>query len=284
MRRALWAALLVAAVALPFFFSSYRVSQFTLVLAYAVAALGLNLLLGYSGQISLGHGAFFALGAYTTAILVAKSGWPHLATIPVAAAVCFAAGFAVGIPALRLHGLYLALVTLGLAVATPQLIKRFEGLTGGTQGLSAAPPPVPGWLSFLADDQWLYLLNLAIAVPMFVLAAGIVRGRVGRALVAVRDNPIAARTASTSPPTRRARSRSAPRTPAWRARCSRSRSGSWRRSPSGSRCRSRSWPRSSSAGWRPWRARSSERCSSSSCRSTHRTSTRRSRRSSTAAS
>ena len=135
---------LVLAVLLPFFFSSYRVSQFTLVLAYAVAALGLNLLLGYSGQISLGHGAFFALGAYTTAILVAKSGWPHLATIPVAAAICFAAGFAVGIPALRLHGLYLALVTLGLAVATPQLIKRFDGLTGGTQGLSAPPPAVAG--------------------------------------------------------------------------------------------------------------------------------------------
>ena len=100
----------------------------------------------------------------------------------------------VGIPALRLHGLYLALVTLGLAVATPQLIKRFDGLTGGTQGLARPAPPVPGWLSFLADDQWLYLLSLAILVPMFVLAAGIVRGRVGRALVAVRDNPIAAKT------------------------------------------------------------------------------------------
>jgi branched-chain amino acid transport system permease protein len=194
MKRALWAGVLVLAVLLPFFFSSYRVSQFTLVLAYAVAALGLNLLLGYSGQISLGHGAFFALGAYTTAILVAKSGWPHLATIPVAAAVCFAAGFAVGIPALRLHGLYLALVTLGLAVATPQLIKRFDGLTGGTQGLSAPPPAVPGFLDFLADDQWLYLLNLAIAIPMFVLAVGLVRGKVGRALIAIRDNELAAKT------------------------------------------------------------------------------------------
>lgn len=192
--RIAWSALLLAAVLLPFFFSSYRVTQFTLVLAYAVAVLGLNLLLGYSGQISLGHGAFFALGAYVTAILVAKSGWPHLATIPVAAAICAAAGFAVGIPALRLHGLYLALVTLGLAVATPQLIKRFDGLTGGTQGLSAPSPTVPGFLDFLADDQWLYLLNLAIGVPMFVLAAGIVRGRVGRALVTVRDNPIAAKT------------------------------------------------------------------------------------------
>ena len=194
LKRIAWIALLVAAILLPFFFSSYRVAQFTLVLSYAVAALGLNLLLGYSGQISLGHGAFFALGAYVTAILVAKSGWPHVATIPVAAAICFLAGFAVGIPALRLHGLYLALVTLGLAVATPQLIKRFDGLTGGTQGLSAPPPTVPGWADFLADDQWLYLLNLAIAIPMFVLAAGIVRGRVGRALVAVRDNQIAAKT------------------------------------------------------------------------------------------
>jgi branched-chain amino acid transport system permease protein len=193
-KRAIWIAVLVAAVALPFFFSSYRVAQFTLVLSYAVAALGLNILLGYSGQISLGHGAFFALGAYVTAILVAKSGWPHVATIPVSAAICFAAGFALGIPALRLHGLYLALVTLGLAVATPQLIKRFDGLTGGTQGLSAPAPAVPGWASFLADDQWLYLLCLAIAIPMFLLAAGIVRGRVGRALVAVRDNQIAAKT------------------------------------------------------------------------------------------
>ena len=193
-KRIAWIVLIVIAVAIPFFFSPYRVSQFTLVLSYAVAALGLNLLLGYSGQISLGHGAFFALGAYTTAILVAESGWPHVATIPVAAAICFAAGFAVGIPALRLHGLYLALVTLGLAFATPQLIKRFDGLTGGTQGLSAAPPTAPGWASFLANDQWLYLFNLAIAVPMFVLAAGIVRGRVGRALVAVRDNQIAAKT------------------------------------------------------------------------------------------
>ncbi|MDA0180178.1 branched-chain amino acid ABC transporter permease [Solirubrobacter phytolaccae] len=192
--RIAWIVLLVLAILLPFFFSSYRVTQFTLVLAYAVAALGLNLLLGYSGQISLGHGAFFALGAYVTAILVAKSGWPHLATIPVAAAICAAAGFAVGIPALRLHGLYLALVTLGLAVATPQLIKRFDGLTGGTQGLAAPSPSVPGFLDFLADDQWLYLLNLAILVPMFVLAAGLVRGRVGRALVTVRDNPIAAKT------------------------------------------------------------------------------------------
>lgn len=191
---ALWALVFVIALAIPFFLESFRVSQFTLALSYAVAVLGLNILLGYSGQISLGHGAFFALGAYVTAILVAKSGWPHLLTLPAAAAVCFAAGFAVGIPALRLHGLYLALVTLGISVAFPQLVKRFEGLTEGTQGLSVAQPQAPSFLDWLADDQFLYLLNLAIAVVMFVLAYGLVRGKVGRALTAVRDNEIAAKT------------------------------------------------------------------------------------------
>jgi branched-chain amino acid transport system permease protein len=189
-----WTALLVVAVALPFFMDSYRVSQFTLVLCYAVAALGLNILLGYSGQISLGHGAFFALGAYVTAVLVAKHGWPHLLSVPVAALVCALAGFAVGIPALRLHGLYLALVTLGLAFAFPQLVKRFDEITEGTQGLSVAQPTAPSFLDWLADDQFLYLLNLAIAAPMFFLALGLVRGKVGRALIATRDNEIAAKT------------------------------------------------------------------------------------------
>ena len=145
-------------------------------LAYAVAVLGLNLLVGYSGQISLGHGAFFALGAYTAAILIEKAGLPHLLTLPAAGALCFVAGLLFGVPALRLRGLYLALVTLGLAIATPQLIKRFDGLTGGTQGLNVAAARGPGLARLLADDQFLYLLTLAIAVAMFVLAARIVRG------------------------------------------------------------------------------------------------------------
>lgn len=189
-----WTGLLVVAVALPFFLDSYRVSQFTLVLCYAVAVLGLNILLGYSGQISLGHGAFFALGAYVTAALVAKQGWPHLLTVPVSALVCALAGFAVGIPALRLHGLYLALVTLGVAVAFPQLIKRFDEITDGSQGLSVPQPAAPSFLDWLADDQYLYLLNLALAIPLFFLALGLVRGKVGRALIATRDNEIAAKT------------------------------------------------------------------------------------------
>src|ERR687896_404901 len=169
----------VVALVVPFLFGPYRVGQFTLVLVYAVAVLGLNLLVGYSGQISLGHGAFFALGAYTAA--------------PAAGALCFVAGFLFGVPALRLHGLYLALVTLGLAIALPQLIKRFDGLTEGTQGLTVEQPTAPGWLP-LEDDQFLYLLCLVLAAVMFLLAWNLMRGQVGRAGKAVRDGQIPAST------------------------------------------------------------------------------------------
>jgi branched-chain amino acid transport system permease protein len=163
------------------------------VLVYAVAVLGLNLLVGYSGQISLGHGAFFALGAYTAALLIEKASVPHLLSVPAAGVVCFAAGFLFGVPALRLHGLYLALVTLGLAIALPQLIKRFDGLTEGTQGLTVDQPVAPGWLP-LADDQFLYLLSLALAAVMFLLAWNLTRGQLGRAVKAVRDGEVPAST------------------------------------------------------------------------------------------
>ena len=193
LRIAAWAVVAVLAILLPFFFGSYRVGQFTQALSLAVAVLGLNLLVGYSGQISLGHGAFFALGAYVSAILILDVGVPYLLTLPIAGAACAVAGFLVGLPALRLRGLYLALVTLGLAIATPQIIKRAEGLTGGTQGLTVDRPTAPSGLG-LADDQWLYFVTLAIAALMFLLAAGMVRGRVGRALITIRDNEIAAKT------------------------------------------------------------------------------------------
>ena len=182
----------VVAVSVPFSFPPFRVSQFTLALAYAVAALGLNLLIGYTGQISLGHGAFFAVGAYSTAVLMSRTGAPDLVAIPLAGALAFAAGLLLGIPALRLRGHYLALVTLGVAVATPQLIKRFDGLTGGTQGLSAGSPAPPAWLG-LAQDQYLYMVALVVAALAFATAANLVRGRVGRALVAIRSGEISAR-------------------------------------------------------------------------------------------
>jgi branched-chain amino acid transport system permease protein len=192
LRIAGWVVLAVVALAVPFLFGSFRVGQFTQVLVYAIAILGLNLLVGYSGQVSLGHGAFFALGAYTTAILIDKAGFPHLLAVVPAAVLCFVAGLLFGIPTLRLRGLYLALVTLALAVAAPPLIKRFETLTGGSQGITVPQPTAPEALG-LAQDQFLYLLTLAFAVVVFLLVRNMLHGRVGRALVTIRDAEIVAK-------------------------------------------------------------------------------------------
>jgi branched-chain amino acid transport system permease protein len=195
-REAPWTAialLLVIALALPFVASNYRIFQFTLVLVYATALLGLNVLTGYNGQISLGHGAFYAIGAYTAAILMDRLGAPYWSTVPVAGFVCLVFGFLFGLPALRLEGLYLALATFGLGVATPQLLKykHLEPWTGGVQGIVIVKPDAPFGLP-LNPDQWLYLFTLAVTVLMFALGWNLLRGRVGRALVAIRDQPIAA--------------------------------------------------------------------------------------------
>ncbi|MFN0317259.1 MAG: branched-chain amino acid ABC transporter permease [Burkholderiales bacterium] len=186
-------ALIVLATALPFFISNYRVFQFNMVLVYAIVLLGLNLLTGYNGQISLGHGAFYAIGAYVAAVLMDKFGWPYWSTIPVAGIVCFVSGFLFGMPALRLSGHYLALATFALGVAMPQLLKykHLEEWTGGVQGIVIMKPDPPFGLK-IAPDQWLYLFTLAITVVMFILAWNLLRGRVGRALIAIRDHPVAA--------------------------------------------------------------------------------------------
>ena len=188
-------ALLVAIVviAIPFNSNPSVNGNLTLVMSYAVAAMGLGLLVGYAGQISLGQGAFFAIGAYAAAAMLAKTGLPYLLAMPVAAAVTFLIGLAFGIPAVRLRGLYLALVTLALAVAVGPVIKRAEPVTGGVSGLSVRQPPVPGWLA-VDPDQWLYLLSLAVTTLMLLLAANLTRGSLGRALVAIRDGERAART------------------------------------------------------------------------------------------
>src|SRR5258706_552387 len=199
-RRALLGAAAVLAVAcvLPFVVSEYRTFQFTLVLVYAIALLGLNILTGFNGQISLGHGAFYAIGAYCTAILMDKYGIPYWATIPVAGAVCLAAGFLFGLPALRLEGLYLALATFALGVSLPQLLKyhHLEQWTGGVQGITITKPDAPAVLTELGlpldQDQWLYFFTLAVAVLMFVLAWNLLRGRIGRAMVPTRNTHIAA--------------------------------------------------------------------------------------------
>jgi len=179
------------AAGLPFVLSNFRLFQFTQVFIYAIALLGLNILTGYNGQISLGHGAFYALGAYTAAIMIDRWSVPYALTIPAAGALCLVVGFLFGIPALRLEGLYLALATFTLALAVPQILKYFEHWTGGSQGIVLSKPDAPFGLR-LTPDQWLYVFTLAVLVVLFVLAANLLRGRTGRAIVAIRDNPIAA--------------------------------------------------------------------------------------------
>ena len=187
------AVIIVAACVLPFVVSNYRTFQFTLVLVYAIALLGLNILTGYNGQISLGHGAFYAIGAYVAAIMMDRMGMPYWATVPVAGGLCLVVGFLFGLPALRLEGHYLALATFALGVTMPQLLKNkyVEHWTGGVQGIVIVKPDAPFGLK-LSPDQWLYLFTLAITVVMFVIGWNLIRGRVGRALVAIRDQPIAA--------------------------------------------------------------------------------------------
>ncbi|MBI3992640.1 MAG: branched-chain amino acid ABC transporter permease [Candidatus Lambdaproteobacteria bacterium] len=187
------AAVLIVAVALPFVVGNYRVFQFTLAMIYAIALLGLNMLTGFNGQFSLGHGAFYAIGAYTTAIMLDRWGIAYGWTIPVAGLVCLVVGFLFGLPALRLEGLYLALATFALALAAPQILKYFEGWTGGVQGIVIIKPAAPFGLP-LNEDEWLYFLTLAILIVLFALARNLLRGRVGRAMVAIRDHHIAAET------------------------------------------------------------------------------------------
>jgi branched-chain amino acid transport system permease protein len=192
------AILLVAACLLPFVLSNYRTFQAALVLVYAIALLGLNILTGYNGQISLGHGAFYAIGAYVAAVLMDQAGAPYWATVPAAGAACLLVGFLFGLPALRLEGLYLALATFALGVSMPQLLKyhHLEKWTGGVQGIVIAKPEAPAFFPQIGlplnPDQWLYFFTLAVALVMFLLAHNLLRGRVGRALVAIRDQHTAA--------------------------------------------------------------------------------------------
>ena len=183
-------ALVIAAV-LPFMMSGFRLFQFTQVFIYAIALLGLNILTGYNGQISLGHGAFWAIGAYTTAIMIDRWNIGYGWTIPTAGVLCLVVGFLFGLPALRLEGLYLALATFALALAAPQILKYFEHWTGGSQGIVLSKPKAPLGLP-LTEDQWLYFLALAVTIVLFVLARNLLGGRTGRAIVAIRDNHIAA--------------------------------------------------------------------------------------------
>lgn len=184
--------LLAVAACLPLQFEGYVVFQLTMVLVWSIALLGLNIVSGYCGQISIGHGAFYALGSYVAAVVV-NWGAPWWVALPCAAALCFVAGVLFGFPALRLQGHYLALATFALAIAVPQLLKHqsLERWTGGVQGVSISPPAVPSGIG-LSQDQYQYYLVLAITVAMTVLARNLVRGRFGLAMQAVRNHPLAA--------------------------------------------------------------------------------------------
>jgi branched-chain amino acid transport system permease protein len=188
-------------VGLPTVIGSFQASEWAQALILAIAIMGLNVLVGYSGQLSLGHGAFMALGAYTAAILVHRYKMNYLLTIPIAGLLTGLVGFLFGVPALRLSALYLALATFALAVVTPSLIKRPADLTGGVHGIYMPPVDPPQFAkdaftaltgSPMTSDQWIYYVTLATALLLFWLAWNLVRHRAGRAMRAIRDGEVAA--------------------------------------------------------------------------------------------
>lgn len=181
----------VIVAVLPFVVPAYVTFELTYVGAYAIAILGLVVLTGMNGQISLGHGAFVAAGGYAVAVLGLRAGVPYWIAIPLAAALCGVFGALIGLVALRLEGVYLALATFALAVATPAILKHFKDLTGGVGGLTMVPVMPPAGIA-LSPERWLYLLSWLIAALLFALTTLLLRGRVGRALRALRDNEIAA--------------------------------------------------------------------------------------------
>jgi branched-chain amino acid transport system permease protein len=210
-----FAAFVALVAVFPAFVSDFKAQQYSYVGIYLIALLGLNILTGYTGQISLGHGAFMAIGGYTAAILMVGNeqfGGPvggsvkDVWTIPVAGLVAGVVGLAFGLPALRLSGLYLALATFAVAVAMPSAVKRFDEFTGGGPGIQLfGVPELTGGISgvdifgrHLSFNDWLYYLSWTIALVAFAIAWLILRGRTGRAFRAVRDSEIAATSSGVS--------------------------------------------------------------------------------------
>lgn len=180
----------IGALGLPFVASGFQTLEVAYALIFAMAILGLNVLTGFSGQISLGHGAFLAIGAFTTAVCVHNLRMPYIVTVPIAGLLCGLLGLAIGLATGRLEGIYLGLATFALGVATPDVLKKQTSLTGGVKGISL--PPVTSPVSFLSDDQFFYFLCLVIAGVLFTLAHNILQDRTGRAWRAVRDGELAA--------------------------------------------------------------------------------------------
>ena len=171
--------------------TTYHLGLGARVAIYFIAILGLNILIGYTGQISIGHGAFMAIGGYTTAIMSYYHHTNLILTLPLSFAVCFVCGLAIGIPALRLSGVYLALVTFALAVSIPQLPLKWSKWTGGSNGLRTHTTP---------SNTWIYGVSWACAAVLFLLAWLLLRGRIGRAFRAIRDSDVAAASSGVSLP------------------------------------------------------------------------------------
>jgi branched-chain amino acid transport system permease protein len=188
-------AILAVLVVTPLFVKNFVIFQMTMVMIYGLAVLALNILTGGSGQFSLGQSAFYALGAYTSAILIEQAKMNIALTLPIAGLISFAAGFLIGLPALRLSGVYLALATFALATTMPQILKLgfLEPWTGGVQGLVVTKPNAPFGLP-ISQDMWLYYFTLVITIAIYVGSINLLHSRSGRAFMAIRDNEIAAST------------------------------------------------------------------------------------------
>jgi branched-chain amino acid transport system permease protein len=182
---------LVTFFVIPNVTDTYQTFQWAQVAAYATAIIGLNILTGYNGQISLGNGAFMAIGSYTTALMTARLGVPYPVTIPIGAVAAFVVGLAVGVPALRLRGIYLALATFALALAVTPILNNYDKFTGGHTGVFLKPIHPPFDLP-LSNDQWLYFFDWSILLVLFVPAWLLIRSRTGRAWMAIRDSETAA--------------------------------------------------------------------------------------------
>ncbi|WP_181779033.1 branched-chain amino acid ABC transporter permease [Pseudonocardia pini] len=188
-------ALVVLVVALPYAVETFRLGQITGALILAVAVVGLNLLSGFTGQISLGHAAFFGIGAYTTGVMTVTFDYGVVPSFVVGMAMCFVVGVIVGLPALRLQGMYLALVTLAVGVLLPSLIRRLDGLTGGSSGLFGMefePPDIAYFAGRAGGAVWIYYVTVVALVLSCLVVWNLMNGRIGRAVTALRDNEAAA--------------------------------------------------------------------------------------------
>ena len=185
---------LACAFAVVWLVHGYWAFKIATVLVLALAVRGLQLLIGASGQVSLGHGAFFAIGAYAAGIAVSQQWLSPYLSVPLAIVVCGAAGFLFGLPAVRLAGPYLALATFALALALPQLLKHpwLEPWTGGVSGLSLDPLAVPSAVTFLQADQWILGLTMAWTALVYLLLHRLMKGPAGLAWHMLRDHPTAA--------------------------------------------------------------------------------------------